>query len=181
MASAAHAGMRSTQGKHVLAQRDSGSHNGGEHPVGRHSRSHRMLKFLRMLMSVVLGFVLGSVVNMALVMVSGHVIAPPAGSDVTTMEGLKASLPLFEPRHFLFPFLAHALGTLCGAIAACWMAPGKSAIAAYIVGGLFLLGGIANTLMLPSPVWFTTLDLLLAYLPMAWLGQALVRRHPGQA
>jgi hypothetical protein len=92
---------------------------------------------------------------------------------VTTMEGLKASLHLFEPKHFIFPFLAHALGTLVGACAAGLLAAGKSAVAAYVVGGVFLLGGIANVIMLPAPVWFSAVDLLLAYLPAAWAGQAI--------
>lgn len=135
-----------------------------------------MSRFLRMLLAVVLGFVLGSIVNMGLIMVSGKIIPPPAGADVTTMEGLKAALHLFEPKHFLFPFLAHALGTFVGALVAALVAPGKSAIPAWIVGGLFLLGGIANTFMLPAPGWFIAVDLLLAYPPFTWLGLALARR-----
>lgn len=135
-----------------------------------------MSKFLRMLMAVVFGFVLGSLVNMALIIVSGKVIPPPAGADVTTTEGLKASLHLFEAKHFIFPFLAHALGTLVGAMVACWLAPAKSPIPAYVVGGIFLLGGIASTFMLPAPAWFTAADLLLAYVPAAWLGQDLAKR-----
>jgi hypothetical protein len=58
---------------------------------------------------------LGSIVNMALIMLSGKVIPPPTGADVTTMEGLRAALHLFEPKHFIFPFLAHAVGTFVGA------------------------------------------------------------------
>ncbi len=135
-----------------------------------------MSKFLRVLMAVVVGFVAGSLVNMALITVSGKVIPPPAGADITTMEGLKASLHLFEARHFIFPFLAHALGTLVGAVVACSLTPGRSPTPAYIVGGLFLLGGIANTFMLPAPAWFIATDLLLAYAPAAWLGQALAKR-----
>ena len=140
-----------------------------------------MSKFLRILLAVVVGFVLGSVVNMALITVSGKVISPPAGADVTTMEGLKASLHLFEAKHFIFPFLAHALGTLVGALVACWLAPGKSHVPAYIVGGLFLLGGIVNTFMLPAPAWFVAADLVLAYLPAAWLGQALAKQMSGRS
>ena len=135
-----------------------------------------MSKFLRVLLAVVAGFVVGSVVNMALITVSGKVIPPPAEADLTTMEGLKAALPLFEARHFIFPFMAHALGTMVGAMVAFWLAPSKSSVPAYIVGGLFLLGGIANTFMLPAPAWFVAADLLLAYVPAAWLGQALVKR-----
>jgi hypothetical protein len=139
-----------------------------------------MPKFLRTLLAVILGFVLGSLVNMALITISGQVIPPPAGADVSTMEGLKAALPLFEAKHFVFPFLAHALGALVGVLVACLLVPARSATPAYIVGGLFLLGGIANSFMLPAPVWFIIVDLLLAYLPMAWLGQALAQRLPSR-
>lgn len=135
-----------------------------------------MAKFLRVLLSVLLGLVSGSAVNMGLIMLSGQVIPPPAGADVTTMEGLKASLHLFEPKHFIFPFLAHGLGTLAGAFVAGLSAPGKSSTPGYVVGGLFLLAGIANVVMLPAPAWFNAVDLLFAYLPAAWLGQALAAR-----
>jgi hypothetical protein len=135
-----------------------------------------MSKFLRAVLAVIVGFAVGSLVNMALITLSGKVIPPPAGADVTTMEGLKASMHLFEIKHFVFPFLAHALGTLAGAFVAGLLAPGRSALPAFVVGGLFLLGGIASVVMLPSPAWFSAVDLLLAYLPAAWLGQALATR-----
>jgi hypothetical protein len=135
-----------------------------------------MSRFLRAVLAVIVGFAVGSLVNMALITLSGKVIPPPAGADVTTMEGLKASMHLFEIKHFVFPFLAHALGTLAGAFVAGLLAPGRSALPAFVVGGLFLLGGIASVVMLPSPAWFSAVDLLLAYLPAAWLGQALATR-----
>ena len=135
-----------------------------------------MPRLLRILLAVVLGLVIGSIVNMALITVSGKVIPPPPGAVVTTMEGLKAALPHFEARHFLFPFLAHALGTLIGAFIAAMLAPAKSVVPAYVVGCLFLAGGIANVVMLPAPLWFSALDLLLAYLPAAWVAQSLAAR-----
>jgi hypothetical protein len=135
-----------------------------------------MAQFPRVLLSVLLGLVIGSAINMGLILISGRVIPPPAGADVTTMEGLKASLHLFEAKHFVFPFLAHALGTFAGALVAGLLAPNRSFVPVYVVGGLFLLGGVANVIMLPAPAWFSALDLLLAYLPAAWLGQALASR-----
>jgi hypothetical protein len=131
------------------------------------------MKIVRFILALVLGLVIGSVVNGGLIMISGKVIPPPAGADVTTVEGLKASIHLFEPRHFLFPFLAHALGTLAGALVAAWLTGiGRTAIA-FVVGGLFLVGGIINCFMLPAPAWFMAVDLALAYLPMAWIGRKL--------
>jgi len=110
---------------------------------------------------------------MCIIMVSGSIIPPPDGADVTTMEGLKASMHLFQPRHFILPFLAHALGTLTGAFVAAVIAANRKMTFALIITLLFLAGGIANVLMLPSPTWFTILDLTGAYIPMGYLGARL--------
>ncbi|MBI5688904.1 MAG: hypothetical protein HZC55_02315 [Verrucomicrobia bacterium] len=128
-----------------------------------------MHPILRNGLGLLLGLIIGSIVNMSLILVSGKVIPPPAGADVTTMEGLKASMHLFGPQHFLFPFLAHALGTLAGAAVAARVAQTRKFALAMTVAGLFLVGGISNVILLPSPVWFSAVDLLLAYLPMGWL------------
>jgi len=38
----------------------------------------------------------------------------------------------------------------------------------------FLAGGIASVAMLPSPLWFSVTDLVLAYIPMGYLAGKLV-------
>ncbi|CAN5684169.1 hypothetical protein BH23PSE2_BH23PSE2_07920 [soil metagenome] len=134
----------------------------------------------RLILAVVAGVVLGSLVNMALILASGHVIPPPAGVDMTTAEGLAAAMPLLEPRHFLFPFLAHALGTLAGAFVAAKLCPSRKLLAAGIVGVVFLVGGIIASRMIPAPAWFIALDLIGAYLPFAWLGLWLARSRPAR-
>lgn len=128
---------------------------------------------LRVALAIILGFVVGSGVNIALVLLGPALIAPPAGADMTTAEGLKAAMPLLEPKHFLMPFLAHALGTLAGALAAAVIGASHRKIAAYVVGTLFLCGGIAASFMIPAPAWFKVLDIAVAYLPMAWLALSL--------
>lgn len=92
------------------------------------------------------------------------------------MEGLAASLPLFEARHFLFPFLAHALRTAVGALLAASLASSHKFPLALSVSVVFLMGGVANVFLLPSPVWFAALDLVFAYLPMGWLGGRLAEK-----
>ena len=131
---------------------------------------------IKNILAVIAGLILGSAVNMGLVMISGSIIPPPEGADVTTMEGLKESIHLFQPKHFLFPFLAHALGTLVGAFVAGLIAANKKMTFALVVGILFLIGGIINTFMIPAPIWFNVLDLFMAYIPMAWFGGKLAMR-----
>jgi len=125
-------------------------------------------------LAVIVGLVAGSAVNMGIIMISGSVIPPPEGVDNTTMEGLKAGMHLFQPKHFLFPFLAHALGTFVGALLTALIAANRKILFVFVIGIFFLAGGIANILMLPSPLWFTIVDLVGAYLPMAFLAAKLV-------
>jgi hypothetical protein len=131
---------------------------------------------LRTILALVVGLAFGGAVNMALVMLGPTVIPPPPGVDMTTTEGLRAAMPLLESRHFLMPFLAHALGTLAGALTGAAIAAQHRAFVAYAIGTLFLCGGIAACFMIPAPAWFMVLDLAVAYLPMAWFGLSIARR-----
>jgi len=131
---------------------------------------------MRVTLAVVIGLIAGSMANMGLITLSPMVIPPPAGTDPADVASLQASIHLFETRHFIFPFLAHALGTLAGACVAALIAVNHKGRAAFAVGALFLIGGIANAFMIPAPAWFIAVDLVGAYLPMTWLGQRLTRR-----
>lgn len=133
-----------------------------------------MNPIIKNISAVVVGIIIGSVVNMAIIMISGSIIPPPNGADVTTMKGLKASLHLFEPKHFIMPFLAHALGTFVGALVAALIAANNKIKFAMVIGFVFLIGGISNVIMLTSPTWFTILDLGLAYIPMGYIAGKLV-------
>lgn len=127
-----------------------------------------MPKLLRNVLAVVAGIVIGSVVNMALIFIGPSLIPPPAGVDVNTAEGLAAGIHLFEPRHFVTPFLAHAVGTFAGALVAYLVAVNHKKRFAIGLAIFFLCGGIAASFMVPAPAWFIAADLLLAYLPMGW-------------
>jgi hypothetical protein len=128
------------------------------------------MKILKNILAIVLGLLIGGTINMGIIIVSGSIIPPPEGANLTTMEGLLEAMPLMEPKHFLMPFLAHALGTLVGAFIAAKIAANNKMTFAIVIGCCFLLGGIMNIVMLPSPLWFTIVDLGIAYIPMAYLG-----------
>jgi len=126
-----------------------------------------MNPILRNILAVIAGLVIGSMVNMAIIMVSNNVIPLPQGADNSSAETLKATIHLFEPKHFIFPFLAHAIGTFVGAYVCARIATHKMVLAMFI-GLFFLAGGIYMVVILPSPIWFTLVDLIGAYLPVAY-------------
>ncbi len=140
-----------------------------------------MVTVLRNILAVIAGLVVGGGINMSLIVLGPMVIEPPLGLDVTDARSLSANMHLLEARHFLFPFLAHALGTLVGALAAFLIARSHGSVFAYAIGAAFLAGGIAAAFMIRAPTWFIALDLLLAYIPMAWVGTMIGRRLKGIA
>jgi len=135
-----------------------------------------MSKTVKNIFAVIVGLIIGSIVNMGIIMISSSMIPPPEGVDVTTMEGLKSGMHLFQPKHFIFPFLAHAIGTFVGAMLAYKIATNHKMKFALAIGVFFLFGGIMNIFMLPSPVWFAIIDLVGAYIPMAFLAGSLANK-----
>lgn len=131
------------------------------------------MAILKLILAVIAGLIVGSVVNMALILAGPVVIAPPAGVDMSTTEGMQTGMHLLQPQHFLFPFLAHALGTLAGALITYLLTDSYRVQATYAVGVFFLAGGSVAANLIPAPIWFIVVDLALAYLPMAWLARQL--------
>ena len=128
---------------------------------------------VRNILAVIAGLLVGGIVNMAIIMKSGSIIPPPAGADLTTEEGLKAAMHLMEPKHFLMPFLAHSLGTFVGAGLTAFLAATRKMRMALIIGIFSLVGGGVDCYILPAPMWFIALDLLGAYIPVAYLAGKL--------
>jgi len=137
-----------------------------------------MHPILKNTLAVIAGLLIGGTVNSLLVMNSGTLIPPPEGADLTTTEGLTAAMAMMEPKHFLIPFLAHALGTLVGAFSTAKVAASFAKELALLIGLLFFMGGTFMVMSLPSPLWFNVCDLVLAYFPMAFLGAKLAGARP---
>jgi len=140
-----------------------------------------MNPILKNVLAVIAGVLGGGLLNSLLVNIGPNVIALPEGVDLSTTEGFKAAMPLFEAKHFIFPFLAHALGTLFGAYVAARLAANNKMKFALGVGVFFLLGGITAVMMFGGPLWFKALDLIIAYIPMGWLGGKLAGGDKVQA
>ena len=94
----------------------------------------------------------GGMLNGVIVKYSSAIIPPPIGFDLRTEEGLKAAMQVMEPKHFIMPFLAHALGTLVGAFLVTLFIKERKLFRALLVGFLFFLAGTYMVFILPSPL-----------------------------
>ena len=134
-----------------------------------------MKPIIRNILAVFIGWLGGSIINMGLVL-TGNSLFPIEGVDQNDMDALAEVMPTLGFEYFIFPFLAHALGTLVGATIAGLIAGTHKMKMALVVGGLFLIGGIIVNYMLPGPTWFAIVDILIAYIPMAWLGGKIAEK-----
>lgn len=131
-----------------------------------------MNPIIKNILGVIAGIIVGSIVNGAIVTLSPYVIPPPVGVDVNDLESIKANLDAYEFKHFIFPWLAHALGALAGAFVTAKIT--NHMLLSLMIGAFFMAGGIWMMTMIPQPTLFTIADLA-CYVPAAYLGYLLGR------
>lgn len=144
------------------------------------------MKILRNILAVILGIIVGSLVNMLIVVLSYDIVPYPEGvismdlGDMfnmqamqTSIDSIKSHIDKFTFTHYIFPFLAHAIGTFVGAWVAAIIAGTRKMLFALVIGAYFLLGGILNATDLGMPFLAAAIDLVFAYIPFAYLGGKL--------
>lgn len=123
------------------------------------------------------GLLLGSLTIFTIEQLGHILVKAPEGFDLSTKKGLIEAMPFMGIWHFMVPFLGHAIGTFVGAYFVCKLKVDQPLIKSMAIGFAFLAGGVLMVVMLPqTPLWFILLDLIVAYLPMAYLGYKLGTR-----
>lgn len=136
-----------------------------------------VLHIFKRTLVILLSIFIGAQVNGAFLTIGTYLIPPPEGFNLNTMDGLKAAVPFLEAKHYLFPFFAHAIGTLISAVLITRFLKTQQFVFAMMAGVLFLIAGISMVIMLPgTPIWFILVDLIGAYIPMAYLGNKIASR-----
>jgi len=134
------------------------------------------MKIIRNIIGVIAGVLIGSYVNMFIVNLGPTFFPLPEGVNITTEEGLKAGMAYMKPEHFIAPFLAHAIGTLVATFLAALIVVHRRKNITRVISLLYMAGGAYMVAILPSPIWFNLLDLIVAYVPMGMLGYWLATR-----
>lgn len=119
---------------------------------------------------------------MGVLMISNFVIPFPEGVNPADANSIRYNIQLFETKHYIMPFIAHALGTLIGVFVAfkiIQMFRAHKFIAAgiaLVIALLFLWAGLATSKSIHSPETPMLVDAVLCYIPMAIIGYWLALR-----
>ena len=112
-------------------------------------------------MRIVLGFIAGVVVAMILIVAIealGHAVYPPPADadfdDPAIVEAVIAKAPVGALAFVIAAYIAGAFG---GGLVAAFVAARAPALLASSVGGLVLVGAIANLFIVRHPTWFMLL------------------------
>jgi len=106
---------------------------------------------LRTILGILAGVVLAFVVMMALEMISFVAFPPPAGldpADPEDVERMMAAAPFAAKVWLVF-------GWFASAVAGGWLARrlSRTGWAGWVIAGLIVVGGIANMMRIPHPLW----------------------------
>jgi len=138
-----------------------------------------MTPILKNIIAIIIAIVLGFAINMGVLMISINLLTYPDNFIFGDTDSLNENIHLFEFRHFFVVYLAHTLGTFISAFTVVKLAASRHFILAISFGTLFLMLGLIMSLQIPqSPTWFVIIDLIFAYLPVAWLAYRLAAPKP---
>lgn len=129
---------------------------------------------LRNILAVFAGFVAGTFVNLGLSGLNAFVLFPmPSGMDMNDPAQLNAYIAGLPTLAFVVVLVAHLGQAFVGGWVAARLGASHPMVLAMIIGGLSLLGGIANMMSVPGPAWlYVELPLYLVVAGLAgWLEQ----------
>jgi hypothetical protein len=130
---------------------------------------------LRNILGVVVGLVVGSVANMALVQLNLTLFPMPDGADMNDPVAFAAYVQSLPATAFLLVFAAHCAQAGVGGWVAARIGASRPLVLAGIVGGLTVVGAILNLVMLSPPAWtWAELPLIVG---AAWAAGALERKR----
>lgn len=130
--------------------------------------------------AVLLGLIVGSMANMAIVMVNFQIFPMPEGMDQNDPAAMTEYISGLPTAAFLVAIAAHMAQAGLGGWVAARVGASRPVVLALVVATLTLVGGVANLLMIGGPAWMWVEVPL--YLLVGWgVGTLEARRRAASA
>jgi hypothetical protein len=126
----------------------------------------------RKVLAGVVGFVIAVACMMTAEQINHRIYPIPDNINFRDAEAVRRLVATLPAGAFVLVLVGWLVGTLLGTFLAAKI--GRSRVPAYVVGVLLLCGGIMNIAMLPQPVWFDVVALLI-FVAMPFAGIAMAK------
>ena len=127
--------------------------------------------------AILLGLMVGMMVNMALINLNFALVAPmPEGLDMADPEALGAFIATLPAAAFILVIAAHLGQAFIGGWVAARLGASHPMRLALIVGAVTLAGGVGALMMIPGPSWMV-LELPFYMIVADWAGRLEERRR----
>src|ERR1041384_7388844 len=111
------------------------------------------MRFLRSILGIFLGMVIGGIVIGGVQMVNGYFHPMPPGTDPTNRESVRQAFALLPLTAHLGLLAAYLLGVFFAAFAASKIAGYSEVLHGFVISLLFTFIGISYFAMFPTPIW----------------------------
>lgn len=127
---------------------------------------------LRKIGGVLLGLLVAWLFVMLAEALAHRIYPPPAGTNMNDFNEVKKFVATLPASALALVLAGWLVGTLAGTFVAARV--GHGAGPGYVVGALLLCAGIANSIIIPQPVWFSAVSFVI-YITMSMVGASLGR------
>jgi hypothetical protein len=127
---------------------------------------------MRAVLGVIVGIIVAFVCVQAAEMITHQLYPFPPGADMHDMATIKKFVATLPMTALVLVLGGWLVGTLLGTFTAAKI--GRSRVPAYVVGVLLLCGGVANSFVIPQPVWFTAVSVVI-FVAVPFVGIALAK------
>jgi hypothetical protein len=127
---------------------------------------------MRGVLGVIVGLVVAFVCVQAAEMITHQLYPFPPGADMHDMATIKKFVATLPTTALVLVLSGWLVGTLLGTFVAAKI--GRSRVPAYVLGVLLLCGGIANSFVIPQPVWFTAVSIVI-FIAATFAGIAIAK------
>ena len=138
-----------------------------------------MQHIFRNFIALLLAFLSAWLVTSAIIILGHSIVPTPEGMDTNSFESIKNNFHLFQTKHFIFPLIAHAMGTFISAYIVSHFAVSHKFKFALGVGVLFMFVSLWLSLRIGHFRWIGILEIAL-YIPMSLFAYSLWKRINGK-
>ena len=142
------------------------------------SRGISMKAVGRSVLAILAGTIVAGLLISAVEAVSSMLFPLPPGLDLHDYEAMRQHIDTLPVGAFLFVLAAWAIGSFGGSWVATRLAGRAKLVHGLIVGGLFLLAGVMNLLMIPHPAWMWAGGILTLVAPSYFGARLAASRAP---